>query len=101
MKHIKRQVDYGHYSILLDYNYIYPQKINDNLFFIKETINKEYLKEYSIICTDYLKSDNKKDIQLKTIINFNNNPIMFLHMISEKEGFVLNQDQNKNSDQKN
>jgi len=76
---------------------IYPQKINDNLFFIKETINKEY----SIVWTNYLKNDDKNDIQLKTIINFNNNPIMFLHMISEQEGFVINQDQNKSSDQKN
>jgi hypothetical protein len=62
-------------------NCMYPQKIDDQLFYIKET--KE--KKYQIIQTQF--SDNTEKIA-DIMINFNN-PIVFLLMLSPEKGFVI------------
>lgn len=62
---------------------MYPQKINNQLFYIErdKEANNNY---YSIMQTSY-----KQDGASQVLINFEHNPIIFLHMISETEGFVV------------
>jgi hypothetical protein len=72
---------------------MYPQKINNQLFFIKKTD-----KKWSITQTYYDKNSSNPHVE---IINFNNNPIIFLHMISETEGFVIKHAKAIDREQKN
>src|SRR5436190_5358846 len=60
---------------------MYPQKIQNQLFFIK----KKPDKTWSIAQTYYDKNSSNPHIE---IINFDN-PIIFLQMVSEAEGFVI------------
>ncbi len=62
---------------------MYPQKINDQLFYIERS-KKDNHNVYAIMQTLY-----KQDVDSKLLLNFEHNPIIFLHMISGTEGFVV------------
>jgi len=62
---------------------MYPQKINDQLFYI-ERYKKGNDSYYSIMKTPY-----KQDGVSQILMDFEHNPIIFLYMISETEGFVV------------
>ena len=61
---------------------MYPQKIDDQLFYIERTI-KDNINNYTIKQTSY------KQAEPQLIVDFSNNPIICLHMISEIEGFAI------------
>lgn len=62
---------------------MYPQKINDQLFYIERTKNGlDYT--YAIKKTLY-----KQECLAQLILDFHADPVIFLHMISETEGFVI------------
>jgi len=71
---------------------MYPQKINNHLFFIMR-YKKENILHYEIRDTLY-KNDKKDNIKSQLLMDFNEIPIIFLTMISDKEGFVIEHPQN-------
>ncbi len=71
-------------------DYMYPQKIDSELFYIERCATKNSLADvhYSIASCSYIKS-NTPSTQANIIADFNNKPIIFLTMISDTQGFVL------------
>jgi hypothetical protein len=67
---------------------MYPQKVDHLLFYIER--NKTNT-DYRIMQTQYSAQNNA---QLQTIAHFNDKPIIFLHMISREEGFVIEHEKN-------
>ena len=62
---------------------MYPQKINDRLFYIERYVNHTG-NNYAIMHMRY-----RYDSTSELVLNFNNNPIIFLQMTSDTEGFVV------------
>jgi hypothetical protein len=75
-------------------DYLYPQKIDNQLFYI-ERYATENSTHYRIMQSSYQSSQNDNAI---VIADFCNNPIIFLTMISDKHGFVLEHAQHIDSD---
>lgn len=78
-----------------DVDYMYPQKIDDQLFYIERYSTKKDPRSfhYQIVCSLYSRNNscaNKQDV----VVDFADTPIIFLTMISNKEGFVLEHIQN-------
>jgi hypothetical protein len=74
-------------------DYLYPQKIDEQLFYI-ERYTTENSTNYRIMQCAYQNSNNTAI----AIANFCNTSIIFLTMISDGHGFVLEHAQNINSD---
>lgn len=66
-----------------DRDCMYPQKINDWLFYI-ERKQKDHNNNYAIMQTLY-----KLDTTSKLVLNFGHNSVIFLQMVCETEGFVI------------
>lgn len=82
-----------------DHDYMYPQKIATQLFYIeryqtKGAVNSQH---YKIISTSY-QNNNVRALEPKLIADFENSPIVFLTMLSDQEGFVMEHPQNIDSD---
>lgn len=78
---------------------MYPQKIENQLFYIERCkINNQY----RIMQTNYLKNneDKKQGVHAQLVANFKDKPIVFLHMHSKTEGFVLEHLKNIDSEGK-
>lgn len=65
-----------------DNDCMYPQKIDSHLFYIERN-RSNTCANYRIMQTEYNTPQNN------VIIDFQDKPIIFLNMISEKEGFVI------------
>lgn len=65
-------------------DFLYPQKKENQLFYIERN---RLNASYRIIQTEYSTYENKKYFDI--IADFQDKPIIFLHMISLKEGFVV------------
>ncbi|MCL4229639.1 hypothetical protein KJZ61_03020 [Candidatus Dependentiae bacterium] len=80
----------GHVSPLCmhaDADYLYPQKIQRMLYAIRRTINKDGIPHYSVVKVGY---DLSASNAYPTVLyEHGNNPIVFLDMISEHEGFFV------------
>jgi hypothetical protein len=74
-------------------DYMYPQKIGDYLFYIERSSFEKV--NYRIIQSYY--SNNQSS---HVIMDFQNKPIIFLQMVSEKEGFVLEHAEDIHNDDK-
>lgn len=73
---------------------MYPQKIDNQLFYIeRQEDSATKTRNYRIIQTTYYNSE-----QSELVINFKENPIIFLKMVSETKGFVLEHEKNKMHD---
>jgi hypothetical protein len=79
-------------------DYMYPQKIGDQLFYIERSASKDApgALQYQIVSSQY-DNDNACAAATELIADFDTNPIVFLTMISDKEGFVLEHPQNLDS----
>jgi hypothetical protein len=64
-------------------DYMYPQKVDNSLFYIERTMDQKHTFNYRII--QYSHPYQSSSI----LIDFQDKPIIFLHMITQKEGFVL------------
>lgn len=76
---------------------LYPQKINQNLFFIERSVDERYRTKkshYKIVKINY-SNDTNSNVKLLTdadkiiLIDFEAIPISFLKMTSETEGFFI------------
>jgi len=74
---------------------MYPQKINDQLFYIERYPIKNNMHYRIVSCTYQTDNFNKQAIEM---VNFENTPIIFLTMLSETEGFVIEHTQHVNSE---
>ncbi|HLX54399.1 MAG TPA: hypothetical protein VKR58_10680, partial [Aquella sp.] len=74
-------------------DYLYPQKIGEQLFYIERYI-AENSTHYRIMQCAYENNNN----DAFAIVDFYSTPIIFLTMISDKHGFVLEHAQNIDSD---
>lgn len=93
------QIDYEGEVMPLYYNEasdcLYPQKCNDALFYIERTDDQYRIMQTTYEpCTgmtfyDRLFAHNQMDLQSTEIVSFSSQPIIFLRMISEQEGFVI------------
>lgn len=63
---------------------MYPQKIGNQLFYIEREKNELNNFNYAIMQTTY-----SEDAASGLVISFYDEPIIFLNMISENEGFVI------------
>jgi len=71
-------------------NCMYPQKINTDLFYIESCKNgNDQNTNYRIMKTTYL---NRPEPEF--LIDFYDTPIIFLHMLSQEEGFVIEHEKN-------
>lgn len=75
---------------------MYPQKVNDQLFYIERYATKNNM-HYCIVSCAY-QTDNNSDAQTNLIIDFKSTPIAFLTIISETEGFVVEHAQHTDSE---
>jgi hypothetical protein len=78
-----------------DKDYMYPQKINEDLFYIERYTLQDIsgVLYYKVMTSSYEHYDYRiKPTEL--IFDFENTPIIFLTMISETKGFVLSHAQN-------
>jgi hypothetical protein len=73
-------------------DYLYPQKIGEQLFYI-ERCATENSTHYRIMQCAYQNNNN-----VAIVADFNSTPIIFLTMISDEHGFVLEHAQNIDSD---
>ncbi len=80
-------------------DYMYPQKIGDQLFYIERSapINGLGVSHYTIMILAYPNNDSSL-MPAELIVNFHDTPIVFLTMISHQEGFVLEHTRNRDSD---
>ncbi len=71
-------------------DYMYPQKIDDQLFYIERCTTKNSLNDfhYTIASCSYQKS-NSDNLKANLVADFGTTPIIFLTMVSETEGFVV------------
>ena len=70
-------------------DYLYPQKIDDYLFFIERCVDNA-IANYRIVQANYSDLLLNQDATLfECIADFADKPIIFLTMISKKEGFVI------------
>lgn len=79
----------GHVSPLLAHggiDYLYPQKIQHTLYAIRRSVEND-TSEYSIIKGNYDFSES--GTHPTVLYKHGSNPIVFLHMISEHEGFFV------------
>lgn len=95
-----------------DIDYMYPQKVNDQLFFIERTTNHHYFLAQTIYPTSprtepceeepislertILLNHDEQPVralvctkQIHHEIDFGDQPVAFLHMVSETEGYYL------------
>lgn len=83
-------------------DYVYPQKVNASLFFIERSVSFAKTFNYCILKTEYHTSLPaslpEKNNDLELIIDFQDKPIIFLTMISEHEGFVIEHQKTIHSD---
>lgn len=80
-------------------DYMYPQKIDDELFYIERcaTKNNPHSVHYSIASCSYQKR-NGLSTQANIIADFNNKPIVFLTMLSDTQGFIVEHASHINSE---
>lgn len=75
------------------HDYMYPQKVNNQLFYIsRENKIKESEVHYKIMQSKY-----GNNMPSEEIINFYDQTIIFLNMLSESEGFVLQYNENRDN----
>jgi hypothetical protein len=80
-------------------DYMYPQKIGNQLFYIERNATKNGLNffHYTIASCSYQKS-NSNDLETNIIADFSTTPIIFLTMLSETEGFAIEHEQQIDSE---
>ncbi len=78
---------------------MYPQKIGDQLFYIERSTTKKGPSRfnYRIISQSY-QNNNSNHPETNLIADFGNTPIIFLTMLSDTEGFVIEHAQQINSE---
>jgi len=80
-------------------DFMYPQKIDKLLFYIERYATQDASRalHYKIM-SNLHQDDNFCATAAKLILDFGDKPIIFLTMVSDKEGFVLEHAQNIDSD---
>jgi len=68
---------------------MYPQKVMNTLFYIERSMI-DNIFNYCIMQCNYMVNNCSSQL----VINFYDKPIIFLHMLSQEEGFVLEYEQN-------
>ena len=78
---------------------MYPQKVGDQLFYIERCATKSAIGDihYQIVSSSYQNNDLHCS-QAELIVDFYNSPIIFLTMLSDTQGFVVEHAQSIDSE---